>query len=260
MIVDESQDLTETHLRLLLAVDSDPAHRAMLLVGDGQQAIYPGGFSLRSTGLDVRGRSHLLRTNWRNTQFIANAAEAVIGDIPIGDLEEGPARAGGPDAALPRRLGRPPVLHHLPRGDDPFVVLPDIVSDLLERFAPGDIAVLAPQNREAEKVVTTLKPRKVVDLRNYQGGPVSEIRTGTYARAKGLEFKAVVVLNPTAHAQHKATGRYKDPADHAEGEAQWVRTLFVAMTRARDELVLLGAGRLADRLEGAKEEFDLVEW
>jgi hypothetical protein len=260
IVVDEAQDLTEAHLELLLALDADPEHGAVLLVGDGQQAIYPGGFSLRSAGLDVRGRSHLLRTNWRNTQFIANAAEAVIGDIPIGDLEDGPVRAGGVDASLPRRLGTPPVLYHLPKGEDPFVLLGEVVSDLLERFAPQDIAILTPENRDADRVATTLRPLRTIDLRNYQGGAVTDIRTGTYFRAKGLEFKAVVVLNPTAHAQHRATSRFKDPADLVEGEAQWTRTLFVAMTRARDELVLIGAGRLADRLESARDEFDVEAW
>src|SRR5262249_26468547 len=63
VIVDEAQDLTEIHVRLLTALDTSPDHSGLMLVGDGQQAIYPGGFSLRSVGLDVRGRSFLLRTN-----------------------------------------------------------------------------------------------------------------------------------------------------------------------------------------------------
>ena len=70
-----------------------------MFVGDGQQSIYPGGFTLRSVGLDVRGRSFLLRTNWRNTQAIADAAEAVIGDLPFGDLED----EAGPRPAARRR-------------------------------------------------------------------------------------------------------------------------------------------------------------
>jgi hypothetical protein len=66
----------------------DPAHAGVMFVGDGQQSIYPGGFTLRAVGLDVRGRSFLLRTNWRNTQAIADAAEAAMGDLPFGDLED----------------------------------------------------------------------------------------------------------------------------------------------------------------------------
>jgi len=48
---------------------------------------YPGGFSLRSAGLDVRGRSFVLRTNWRNTQRISDAARLVLGPQGIRDLE-----------------------------------------------------------------------------------------------------------------------------------------------------------------------------
>ena len=82
-----------------------------MFVGDGQQAIYPGGFSLRSVGLDVRGRSFLLRTNWRNTQSIAAAAEAVMGDLPFGDLEDESAPRPAREAPLPRRRGELPELH-----------------------------------------------------------------------------------------------------------------------------------------------------
>src|SRR4029079_1459085 len=70
IIADEAQDLTLAHIRLLLALDRHPDHRGVMLVGDGQQSVYPGGFSPRSAGLDVRGRSFLLKTNWRNTQRI----------------------------------------------------------------------------------------------------------------------------------------------------------------------------------------------
>lgn len=60
VIVDEGQGLTEVGIHLLHHLDASPGHRGLMVVGDGQQSIYPGGFSLRSLGIDVRGRSRVL--------------------------------------------------------------------------------------------------------------------------------------------------------------------------------------------------------
>jgi superfamily I DNA/RNA helicase len=110
VIIDEAQDLTLAHIRLLKALDRHADHRAFMVVGDGQQAVYPGGFSLRAAGLDVRGRSFVLRTNWRNTQRIADAARLVLGPQGLRDLERD-GEDTSPDGAPPRRLGVDPELH-----------------------------------------------------------------------------------------------------------------------------------------------------
>ena len=49
VVVDEAQDLTETSVQLLIALAGGSPRPQLTLVGDGQQSIYPGGFSLRST-------------------------------------------------------------------------------------------------------------------------------------------------------------------------------------------------------------------
>ncbi|MDX6647091.1 MAG: hypothetical protein QOK40_2818, partial [Miltoncostaeaceae bacterium] len=41
VIVDEAQDLTETGVLLLAALDQSPDLRNLMIVGDGQQSIYP---------------------------------------------------------------------------------------------------------------------------------------------------------------------------------------------------------------------------
>ena len=42
----------------------------LLLLGDGAQRIYAGGFKLRQAGVEVRGRTTVLRSNYRNTDEI----------------------------------------------------------------------------------------------------------------------------------------------------------------------------------------------
>jgi hypothetical protein len=66
VIVDEVQDLNSVGLQLLQGLLSREAD-GLLLVGDGQQSIYPGGFTLAEAGISVVGRSTVLDRNYRNT-------------------------------------------------------------------------------------------------------------------------------------------------------------------------------------------------
>jgi len=68
VIIDEAQDLSAVGMRLLLALDKSENHRHFLIVGDGQQSIYPGGFGLREIGVDIVGRSRASGQNSRRTR------------------------------------------------------------------------------------------------------------------------------------------------------------------------------------------------
>ncbi len=74
----------------------------------------------------------------------------------------------------------------------------------------------------------------VVMLTDYDGAPVDAIKVGTIKRAKGLEFKQVLL--PEVRADE--LGPAAPPQDPSERE-RWElrrRELYVAMTRARDGL------------------------
>jgi superfamily I DNA/RNA helicase len=262
IIVDEAQDLTATHVRLLMALDRNADHRNLMFVGDGQQAVYPGGFSLRSVGLDVRGRSFLLHTNWRNTQSIAAAAEAVMGDLPTGDLEEATA---APEETLPRRVGELPQLHLVANDAQGDEVMRDLLTQALAECAPPEIAVLGATHKAAQHGVRVLKAMNVESIATSQlhkceDGAPAAVRIGTFQHSKGLEFKFVVLVG--YDRKHWMVNPFwlKEPADVEEFRATEQRKLFVAMTRARDRLALIAAEPLADRLQQARERCDEWDW
>ena len=66
VIIDEAQDLSCAMLRMLHAIVGDRPD-GLTLIGDGQQTIYPGGYSLAEAGISVAGRGVVLSTNYRNT-------------------------------------------------------------------------------------------------------------------------------------------------------------------------------------------------
>ncbi|HVA91918.1 MAG TPA: UvrD-helicase domain-containing protein, partial [Chloroflexota bacterium] len=77
VIVDEVQDLGPQELRLLARLGGQ-SQDGLTLVGDGGQRIYGKGASLKSLGIDVRGRSTILRLNYRTTEEIRRFAERII--------------------------------------------------------------------------------------------------------------------------------------------------------------------------------------
>ena len=85
-----------------------------------------------------------------------------------------------------------------------------------------------------------------------QGGAhAGEVQVGTMHRAKGLEFKAVLVLgcSDSEVPSPVAIRGVDDPQDRETAEARERQLLYVAMTRARDELAVSWTGRPSRFLE-----------
>ena len=111
VVVDEAQDLTEVGARLVAQLAGGGDRPDVTFVGDGQQSIYPGGFTMGSLGLDVRGRSAVLRRNWRNAYPVWVAAKALLEGEAFEDLDDEPAPRSPDDEPLPVRDGPTPLLH-----------------------------------------------------------------------------------------------------------------------------------------------------
>lgn len=238
VIVDEVQDLSAPEIRFLWALSqSHPEH--FMVVGDAGQRIYPGGFSLRSLGIEVRGRSHILRVNYRTTEQIRRAADRLLGDASD-DLDGGTESRSGTRSLL---RGPNPTLRGLENGDEECAALADTVKSWLDSgLVPEDIAVFVRSNQLVERVLTALQMAGVEAraLRKTSSLSESGVRVGTMHRAKGLEFKAVVVAFCTAQVvpNQKSVQRASDPQDREAAIEQERRLLYVAMTRARDELLV----------------------
>ncbi|WP_406863664.1 UvrD-helicase domain-containing protein [Streptomyces sp. HUAS MG47] len=233
VIVDEVQDLSLVGVRLLHALVGDSSN-GLLLIGDGQQAVYPGGFRLSEAGIDVRGdRGQVLRTNYRNAEQILDTALAVVAEDAFEDID-GIRIQGHRDVDLTYRDGQ--VLH----GVHPTAAAHDqALVEALRALSPdeqGDAAVLCPSIRAIGHYqrLLTRADIPVCLLEHYSGHAVPAVKLGTYRRAKGLEFKRVYL----PRHDESVAGR-PGPAETEDERRQLARSqLFVAMTRARDVLWL----------------------
>jgi superfamily I DNA/RNA helicase len=219
------------------------------VVGDAGQRIYPGGFSLRSLGIDVRGRSHILRINYRTTEQIRRSADALLGN-EADDMDAGTERRNRTRSLL---SGPEPILSGYHQWDEEKVGAADKVENWLQSgLVAEDVALFARTNQLAEDLERQLSDRGLQVLRLTRESRLTEpgVRIGSMHRAKGLEFKAVLVAGAGAgHLPHPASLRsVDDPTDREDVIEQERRLLYVAMTRARDELVVSWSGRPSEFL------------
>lgn len=265
IVVDEAQDLTLAGLQLLRALVNAPNHDhdrsdGLLVLGDGAQRIYPGGYTLRQAGVEVRGRTTVLDVNYRNTSHIIGAALAVAGEIDVVDLGEDYRRSDQLAGTI--REGPRPLLIRARDSDDQVREIARWIREmeaLEDPIMAGDTAVLVPWNRQAKTAERLLKGRGlgVQMLDRYDGRSNALVKVGTYHRGKGLEFKAVFLpyLNLGLFPPRPKRGISPEEAD--EAHSLEMSALFVAMTRARDLLVLLYNGAPSEAIQPVVDRFEM---
>ncbi|MGH9192404.1 MAG: 3'-5' exonuclease [Acidimicrobiales bacterium] len=261
-IVDEAQDLSLVGLQLVRALVNAPGTvdrpDGLLLLGDGAQRIYAGGFKLRQAGVEVRGRTTVLRVNYRNTREIIGTALAVAGDSPIDDLGEEFRR--GDETAEALRHGAEPWLVEAADLDGQLDEVARHVQELTstDGIGPGDVAILVPTNWMVDRVVRRLRAERITaqELTRYEGRPNELVKVGTYHRGKGLEFKAVLLPGLSKGVFPRPPDEGQSLEEAAEARDLALSTLFVAMTRARDVLIVLYDSEPSDVLAAGLDRFE----
>ena len=264
-IIDEAQDISLVGLQFVRALvnGNTGADRSdgLLIVGDGAQKIYPGGYTLRQAGVEVRGRTTVLRVNYRNTREVIGAAMAVAGKGEVDDLGDEYRRAEA-DADAARSGVRPVLIHTTSESAEMAAITARIqamVDDVTVGY--GDIAIAAATNKLAEQAIGALKTAglPVQLLENYDGQPSAAVKVGTHHRIKGLEFKQVYLPFLSANRFPVIPTGVKDADERREHEERSLSQLFVALTRARDRLFVTCTGDPADAIIGAIDQFDVMD-
>jgi hypothetical protein len=225
VVVDEVQDITLVGLRLLNKIAGDGRNR-LLLVGDGQQQVYPGGWRLSDAGIPVQGRGEVLRVNYRNRANVLEFAQRFDAKSQVDDLDGG-AGVALRDVELANAGGR-------------TQYWTGTVSDLPETLVAAVRALPVPLSRTALIVFQRshlATCQKILHnagistqhLDNYRGDSDDLLKIGTVHRAKGLDFQAVLVVQ--FHHDNR-----EEKASEQENRELRGRQHLVAATRARDYL------------------------
>ena len=242
VIVDESQDFGPTELSLLRALVKEGPDDLMLC-GDNGQRIYKPRASWRSLGVQVVGRSYRLKINYRTSEDIRKFADSILPGTIANDDGEAENRNS---VSLFR--GPIPTLKGSKSDEDQSHSVVAWVEDLLAKgYKPGDIAVFGRTKNDSIRIASQpLKKSGIAtkEIDENQEPDPNRVSLGTMHVAKGLEFPAValVACNSQRLPLARALKGVDDPADRDEVIEKERHLLYVAATRARENLLVTYTG------------------
>ena len=238
-VVDEAQDIGVAELRFLAALGGSRPN-SLFFAGDLGQRIFQTPFSWRSLGVDVRGRSHTLRINYRTSHQIRRQADRLL-PAELADVDGNAERRG---ATVSVFNGPAPEVRTLDSPDDEAEAIADwLRARHGEGCAPHAIGVFVRSPDQIERALAAVEAAGMRPARLDDGSGVSgSVAVGTMHLAKGLEFRAVAVAacDDEVVPLQARIERVGDDADLEEVYETERHLLYVACTRARDRLLVTG--------------------
>ena len=243
VVADEAQDFGPAEVRLLRTLVGEHENDLFLAADEGQR-IYKGRFSWSSAGINVRGRSTRLRVNYRTTEQIRRFADSLLPAV-IGEQDG----TNEQHATVSLLSGPTPEVKSVTTVDDEIDAVVAWLEPLLKtKYSPRDVAIFARTEAVLRKRAEPVVRRCGVAAHNLKSDdlpPAHSISLGTMHRAKGLEFKAVVLMG-SEDGLLPLRIILRDLVDEADREAfvERERHLFyVAATRARERLLVTSSKR-----------------
>ena len=246
VIVDEAQDMGAQAYRLIRAI-VPPGPDDLFVVGDGHQRIYGRNrVVLGRCGIEIRGRARKLRLNYRTTRQTWTWATGLLAGCSIDDLDGGADDNSGIKSLT---LGPIPQVRLLETRDEQTYALVEWLKALRDRGEGlRSACVVARTMKERNALATSLRERDLpvfvlepdrLDDREKEG-----VRLATMHRVKGLEFDRVAVASANAGLVPLRAAVFSrgDDAGRAAAETEERALVYVAATRAKKELLVLGFG------------------
>jgi superfamily I DNA/RNA helicase len=239
-VVDEAQDVAIAELRFLAALAAGRPD-ALFFAGDLGQRIFQQPFSWKSLGVDIRGRSHTLRINYRTSHQIRRRADQLL-PPSLSDVD---GNAESRRGAISVFNGLEPTIRIFSDPDQERVGVAGWISDHLEDgMEPHEIGVFVRSERELKRAREVVKAAGVplVELSDAMEAAPGRVAIGTMHLAKGLEFRAVAVMacDDEVIPLQERIEAVADEADLEEVYDTERHLLYVACTRARDDLLVTG--------------------
>lgn len=235
VLVDEAQDLSANELRLLISLSDHLQPDAFFMAADSAQRIFKRHISPSQVGLDVVGRAFVLRKNYRNTIQILRAARVLLDAYNLAELDEA-GEQPRIDVDFPlRESGAPEIIRFDAVDDEVHWVAAEIKRLQKDENATigSGIAVLARSKKYRDAVETALGDYGIecAALPDDIVAASDIVKISTIESAKGHEFSVVFLIGMV-----EGVIPQQDASD--DDVARDAAVLYVAMTRARDRVVL----------------------
>lgn len=235
VMIDEGHDFEPEWFRLIVQM-LDPSTNSLLLLYDDAQSIYGGErrkkFSFSSVGIEARGRTTVLKLNYRNTVEILAVARKFADDLfRAQDADDDGVPLLTPQSA--GRRGASPELVRCASFDAEIALIVDKISEAQARGRSlDDVAVICHRKDQCERFARELQRHGIPHRQANASGKsnlfegVPSVKLLTMHSSKGLEFGLVCIPAICGLPRRQ------------ESALEDARLLYVAMTRALDTLVI----------------------
>jgi len=237
-VIDEAQDLGVAELRLLAAV-APAGPDALFFAGDLGQRIFQQPFSWKELGVDVRGRSSTLTVNYRTTHQIRRMADHLLPNA-VRDVD---GDADQRDRTVSIFNGPPPeVIQYETEAAETDAIAAWIGRVVAEGVLLSQVGVFVRSRAELGRARATVKRAGLgwLELSERDEDPAGRVPIGTMHLAKGLEFKATVVMacDDGVLPLQSCLEAAADETEMDEVYETERHLFYVACTRARDRLLI----------------------
>lgn len=249
-IVDEAQDVSVAQLRFLAAIGGN-RRDALFFAGDLGQRIFQQPFSWKALGVDIRGRSTTLKICYRTSHQIRTQADRLLG-ASVTDVDGNTEERKGTTSVFNGPL---PAVESFTSEQAEIEAVAAWLKARLENHnvQPHEIGIFVRGNAQIARAESAAKK---AGLKSAILDENVEIRSGraaigTMHLAKGLEFRAVVVMacdDEVIPSQERIESA-ADDSDLEEIYNTERHLLYVACTRARDFLLVSAVKPASEFLE-----------
>lgn len=248
LLVDEGQDLNPGHWMFLRAL-ARPGRDDLFIGEDSHQRIYGSKVVLSRFGINIVGRSRRLTLNYRTTEQNLAFGLHILSGGSFTDLEDSEESVDGYRSL---RAGEPPAVRGFANLDEELEAVAEVLKLWLEQcksdstLKPEQIAVLV--RSDPGKAARRLGEFDV----NVQSVGRGLIQEGlpvvmTMHRAKGTEFRNVVIMHAgQSDIPSPLNSRFQPEEFIDDFNLRERSLLYVAATRARDQLVVTYSGDRTD--------------
>jgi mRNA-degrading endonuclease RelE of RelBE toxin-antitoxin system len=248
-VVDEAQDISVAHLRFFAALGADRPN-SLFFAGDLGQRIFQQPFSWKALGVDIRGRARTLHVNYRTSHQIRMQADRLLGP-EVSDADGNTEERGSTVSVF---NGPAPTIQVLKTLQDETKAVSKWISDRRdEGVMPHELGVFVRSPAELDRARTAVKDAELLftildeNVETMSG----QVSISTMHLAKGLEFRAVVVMacDDEVIPLQERIETVADDADLEEVYNTERHLLYVACTRARDHLLVTSVDPASEFLD-----------
>ena len=251
IIVDEAQDFSDNALRLIRTVAGEEKPNDIFIVGDSHQRIYNNYPTLSKCGINIRGRSSILKINYRTTEETRRYAFALLNGISFDNLDDD-VDLGDKCRSLVH--GEVPVVKCFADANEELSYLNECISYLQDKCVPlQNICIVARTNQLVKDYSAQLTKSgySVYQIKRSKADDLSHdgIRIATMHRVKGLEFQYVFIVSANNRiVPLESAIDHSDPITERECYTIEKCLLYVALTRAQKQAYITCYGKKSEFL------------